>query len=68
MTQECTLHEGKDLIKIAGVTIVPPLKVTWNAATNTGTFDMPGADVVLTPVYAQRQAELQVPQGRGEEG
>ena len=52
MTQECTLHEGKDLIIIAGVTIVPPLKVTWNAATNTGTFDMPGGDVVLTPVYA----------------
>ena len=30
----------------------PPLEVTWNAATKTGTFDMPASDVVLTPIYA----------------
>ena len=27
-------------------------EVTWNAATKTGTFDMPGSDVVLTPEFA----------------
>ena len=31
----------------------PPLKVKWDAATNTGTFDMPGSDVLLTPIYAE---------------
>ena len=29
-----------------------PLTVAWNAATKTGTFSMPGSDVVLTPQYA----------------
>ena len=27
-------------------------KVAWNASTKTGTFSMPGSDVVLTPQYA----------------
>ena len=27
-------------------------KVDWNASTKTGTFQMPGSDVVLTPVYS----------------
>ena len=27
-------------------------EVTWNASTKTGTFSMPGSDVVLTPQYA----------------
>ena len=29
-----------------------PLTVEWNATTKTGTFSMPGSDVVLTPLYA----------------
>ena len=29
-----------------------PLTVEWNASTKTGTFAMPGSDVVLTPIYA----------------
>ena len=36
-------------------TIAPaeaPLTVEWNASTKTGTFSMPGNDVVLTPLYA----------------
>ena len=28
-----------------------PITVEWNASTKTGTFDMPGSDVVLTPEY-----------------
>ena len=32
------------------------LEVTWNAATKTGTFSMPGSDVVLTPQYAPTAA------------
>ena len=31
-------------------------KVAWNAATKTGTFSMPGSDVVLTPIYAKAAA------------
>ena len=30
-----------------------PLTVDWDAAKKTGTFLMPGSDVVLTPIYAQ---------------
>ena len=30
----------------------PPLEVTWDAATKTGTFTQPASDVVLTPIYA----------------
>ena len=33
-------------------TIEKPIEVTWDAKTKTGTFDMPGSDVVLTPLYA----------------
>ena len=29
-----------------------PITVEWNASTKTGTFAMPGSDVVLTPQYA----------------
>ena len=28
-------------------------KVAWNASTKSGTFSMPGSDVVLTPIYAE---------------
>ena len=31
-------------------------KVAWNASTKTGTFAMPGSDVVLTPIYAKAAA------------
>ena len=31
-------------------------EVTWNASSKTGTFSMPGSDVVLTPVYAPAAA------------
>jgi len=34
----------------------PPLIVAWDAATKTGTFAMPGSDVVLTPIYAKAAA------------
>ena len=30
-----------------------PITVTWNASTKTGMFEMPGSDVVLTPIYAK---------------
>ena len=29
------------------------ITVAWNASTKTGTFSMPGSDVVLTPIYAK---------------
>ena len=41
------VHEG---------TAEPPLTVEWNASTKTGTFSMPGSDVVLTPIYAKAAA------------
>ena len=31
-------------------------KVAWDASTKTGTFAMPGSDVVLTPIYAKAAA------------
>ena len=39
-----------------GAAAEPPLKVEWNASTKTGTFAMPGSDVVLTPIYANAAA------------
>ena len=33
-----------------------PVTVAWDAATKTGTFAMPGSDVVLTPIYAKAAA------------
>ena len=33
-----------------------PVTVEWNASTKTGTFKMPGSDVVLTPIYAKAAA------------
>ena len=32
------------------------IEVAWNASTKTGTFSMPGSDVVLTPIYAKAAA------------
>ena len=34
----------------------PAIDVKWDAATKTGTFKMPGSDVVLTPIYANAAA------------
>ncbi|WP_230580823.1 ubiquitin-like protein [Xylanibacter ruminicola] len=36
--------------------VIRTIEVTWNAATKTGTFSMPGSDVVLTPIYAKAAA------------
>jgi len=36
--------------------VIRTIEVTWNAATKTGTFAMPGSDVVLTPIYAKAAA------------
>ena len=32
--------------------VIRTIEVTWDASTKTGTFSMPGSDVVLTPQYA----------------
>ncbi len=39
---------------------VPDVEVAWDAATNTGTFDMIASDVVLTPLYAPTAAWAEV--------
>ena len=47
---------------IVGITYAPnspaaeSVEVEWNASTKTGTFSMPGIDVVLTPIYAKAAA------------
>ena len=51
---EVTAVEGEN-VKIVGITYdasASPVTVEWNASTKTGTFEMPGSDVVLTPIYA----------------
>ena len=45
-----------DAITFTFGTAEAPLTVEWNASTKTGTFDMPGSDVVLTPIYAKAAA------------
>ena len=42
---------GITKIEVYG-TAEAPITVDWNASTKTGTFSMPGSDVVLTPIYA----------------
>lgn len=49
------LFDLKDQSKFYYTTPAGP-KVAWNAATKTGTFAMPGSDVVLTPIYAKAAA------------
>lgn len=45
--------DGYNIAKIEVYgTYEPPLEVAWNTTTKTGTFTMPGSDVVLTPRYA----------------
>ena len=41
-----------DVITFTFGTAEPPIEVAWNASTKTGTFAMPGSDVVLTPIYS----------------
>lgn len=41
-----------DMITFTFGTAEAPITVEWNATTKTGTFSMPGSDVVLTPQYA----------------
>jgi hypothetical protein len=41
-----------DAITFTFGTAEAPITVEWNASTKTGTFQMPGSDVVLTPQYA----------------
>ena len=55
---EVTAVEGKN-VKIVGITYdasEPAITVEWDASTKTGTFAMPGSDVVLTPIYAKAAA------------
>ena len=40
----------------ASSTAEAPITVAWNASTKTGNFEMPGSDVVLTPIYAKAAA------------
>ena len=46
---------GVSKIEVYG-TAEAPLTVAWTASTKTGTFEMPGSDVVLTPIYANAAA------------
>jgi hypothetical protein len=59
---QITLTEGDEygVVTISSVTYYyedspaeAPVTVEWNASTKTGTFAMPGSDVVLTPIYAK---------------
>ena len=50
-----TLFDLKDDYKFY-YTTSDAIEVAWNAATKTGTFTMPGSDVVLTPIYAKAAA------------
>ena len=36
--------------------VIRTIEVTWTASTKSGTFAMPGSDVVLTPIYAKAAA------------
>ena len=45
-----------DVIIFTFGTAEAPIAVEWNASTKTGTFAMPGSDVVLTPIYAKAAA------------
>ena len=42
--------------KYVAPTAEAPVTVAWTASTKTGTFAMPGSDVVLTPIYANAAA------------
>jgi hypothetical protein len=44
--------EAERNISVTCVKSAPAITVEWDAETKTGTFAMPGSDVVLTPIYA----------------
>ena len=46
---------SKSNVKIYYTAATGP-EVAWNASTKSGTFSMPGSDVVLTPIYAKAAA------------
>ena len=48
--------KGINKIEVYGYKSEPAIDVKWNASTKTGTFTMPGSDVVLTPIYAKAAA------------
>ena len=50
--QKWQLHQAQLMGYKIYYTPAPSLAVTWDASTKTGTFSMPGSDVVLTPQYA----------------
>lgn len=54
-----TFRNDDSSISISSVEVTfaeAPITVAWNASTKTGTFAMPGSDVVLTPIYAKAAA------------
>ena len=61
-TVQITLTEGDQYgeVTISSVTYYyeesSDVTVAWTASTKTGTFEMPGSDVVLTPIYAKAAA------------
>ena len=51
------IYALQDVFKFYYVASAPSgPEVTWDASTKTGTFSMPGSDVVLTPIYAKAAA------------
>ena len=51
------IYALKDILKFYYVASAEaPITVEWDASTKTGTFSMPGSDVVLTPIYAKAAA------------
>ena len=61
-TVKAAAYSGDCWSAIAEVTFTKQTgpKVTWDAATKTGTFYQPGSDVVLTPQYAPTAAWAEV--------
>ena len=63
-TMEGQDMELDDFSRVIEITCVKnasdAVEVTWNASTKTGTFSMPGSDVVLTPQYAPEAAWTKV--------
>ena len=50
--QKWQLHQAQLMGYKIYYTPAPDVEVAWDASTKTGTFAMPGSDVVLTPQYA----------------
>ena len=56
VTISFNLSELTYMISTNGMKVGDDTPVEWVAATKTGTFTMPGSDVVLTPIYAKAAA------------